>query len=347
MKRLIEKAKNINGKKTLAITIIACSLISTSLTAYAAIEPLHINSQGRIVYNDTAGGEVVIDSDDIRAVAVGLYNCQTEVDNIYGTLNEALDDGSGTPLLPGDGTKSISELISSKQKDVLIKPCDEILTPCIAKTIKVDCSDADVTANQLSVGAKAFDADGTLVEGNGANENAARTEGYNQGYADGLEKALDNVEIQYTYHSHTGTVSGGGGCYTVPIYKQHVHTDACYAYTTHKHTSSCISKTTSYTKTCGCSSSYSYDYVACPSCGHGHPHDMTGQHCNKEVGTGYNYEYGKCDHALNDGYSLVCGKTAGQRYSSEGIESYALGCEKTTSSIDSATIVFKDQRTQL
>ena len=44
------------------------------------------------------------------------------------------------------------------------------------------------------------------------------------GYINGLSK-IENSDIKYTYHTHSGDPNTGGGCY-VPKY--HQHTSSCY-----------------------------------------------------------------------------------------------------------------------
>ena len=39
---------------------------------------------------------------------------------------------------------------------------------------------------------------------------------YAQGVVDGLVENLDNLEVQYTYHVHSGDTINGGGCYSTP-----------------------------------------------------------------------------------------------------------------------------------
>lgn len=43
------------------------------------------------------------------------------------------------------------------------------------------------------------------------------------------------------YHTHTGSSSGGGGCYTNPVL--HEHTESCYPYVIHHHTADCYEET--------------------------------------------------------------------------------------------------------
>lgn len=132
---------------------------------------------------------------------------------------------------------------------------------------------------------------------------------YNLGYTNGMAK-VDNASIIYTYHSHKGTVQGGGECYT-PLYRVHTHSGSCYS---------------TVNSTCTCSA-YAGQWIndtifRCRVCGHaGH-------------GPG-----GTCGAATTSTV-LSCGKAEGTRYQSEGLETYVLSCGKTESTIETATIHF-------
>lgn len=121
---------------------------------------------------------------------------------------------------------------------------------------------------------------------------------------------VDNASIIYTYHSHKGTVQGGGECYT-PLYRVHTHSGSCYS---------------TVSSTCTCSA-YAGQWIndtifRCTVCGHG------------GHGPG-----GICGAATTSTV-LSCGKTEGKRYQSEGLETYVLSCGKTESTIETATIHF-------
>ena len=65
-----------------------------------------------------------------------------------------------------------------------------------------------VTAENLTAGTAAW-VDGKLIMGNGG-DNASS---YAQGFVDGQENAIDNLNVTYTYHYHEGDDVNGGGCY--------------------------------------------------------------------------------------------------------------------------------------
>ena len=80
-------------------------------------------------------------------------------------------------------------------------------------------------ADNLSRGVAAW-INGELVIGNGADNDA----NYHKGYIDGFAEAEAGMNIEYTYHTHTGSSSEGTGCYTTPVY--HKHVESCYNHET-------------------------------------------------------------------------------------------------------------------
>lgn len=133
---------------------------------------------------------------------------------------------------------------------------------------------------------------------------------YAQGVVDGLAQALDNLEIQYTYHIHEGSEgTTSNGCYTKPI--THSHNNACYCsgYFTHNGTN---------VKNCSFDNNTIYPIV-CSNCGR------------------YEQWYGK-DMSRYGAYN-VCGRFICTKSTSE-ILKYSLGCGKTEGTIESATIIY-------
>ena len=123
------------------------------------------------------------------------------------------------------------------------------------------------------------------------------------------------IQITTKYHKHTGDATNGGGCYETPIYKVHTHISSCYS-------------TQTVRSTCQCGA-YNGRYLengafVCMTCGHsGH-------------GPG-----GICGASITSTQTIiVCGKTQGQRYESEGIENYSLSCGKTETTIEGYTITY-------
>ena len=123
------------------------------------------------------------------------------------------------------------------------------------------------------------------------------------------------IQITTKYHKHTGDATNGGRCYTTPVYKVHTHISSCYS-------------TQTVRSTCQCGA-YNGRYLengafVCMTCGHsGH-------------GPG-----GICGASITSTQTIiVCGKTQGQRYESEGIENYSLSCGKTETTIEGYTITY-------
>ena len=111
---------------------------------------------------------------------------------------------------------------------------------------------------------------------------------YAQGVVDGMAQALDNLNIQYTYHSHSGTADNGLGCYTIPI--RHTHENSCYTtvYGVYE-------KTSDWTGSV---------YDRCTRCGDTQGVGLEGvTHC---YGTNLTCTI---DTTIISGYSLGCGKT--------------------------------------
>jgi hypothetical protein len=109
-----------------------------------------------------------------------------------------------------------------------------------------------------------------------------------------------HTHIASCYHTHTGSSSSGGGCYTSPVYKAHSHTSAEQIW---------------------CAGVVSSDGSGNWYCSNGHcvtwyvsVGAMTTQ-CNIVVG-------------------YTCGKTEGVRYESDGVEYYNLDCGKSETTLD-------------
>ena len=182
---------------------------------------------------------------------------------------------------------------------------------------------------------------------------------YDQGYQAASEDfAKAPYHIEYVKHVHLDANSSeqsadyhspvSGGCFTQPVYKAHIHSGYasvhgnCYTapvYRAHSHTSNCYT-TVNTSCQCGAYAGHWYNDTVfrCEVCGHGGhgPGGTCGAGitstqltCGKTAGTRYASE------GL-EGYSLTCTKTAGTRYADEGIEYYALSCGKTNDSIDNA-----------
>ena len=129
---------------------------------------------------------------------------------------------------------------------------------------------------------------------------------------DGLAEALDNLEIQYTYHEHEGSEGPtSNGCYFYPVY--HEHETSCYCPGPSRFAGPVYLQNAngSYTR---------YSFI-CNNCG-------------KENGYNHNNPYGSSANFCVAG-SVLCGKTPGGT-----IESYILGCGKDETTVESVTIIY-------
>lgn len=134
---------------------------------------------------------------------------------------------------------------------------------------------------------------------------------------DGMQQALDNLEVSYTYHEHEGSEgSTANGCYTQAVY--HSHLSTCYQAATGS-----LYWENHYRDDQGnwCNRYY------CNTCG-----AFTGQ---QGVSNGSGFKSGQLEGIHQCGYTIaVCGK------STDTIESYTLGCGKTDETIESVTIIY-------
>lgn len=117
-----------------------------------------------------------------------------------------------------------------------------------------------------------------------------------------MTSAMENIDIQYTYHEHQGEPSINGGCYTTPVY--HSHVSNCYS----KCTGTLYSLNNTGTET----------QWRCPKC------DWKGYRSNSS-GTKYG---DPCPTSV-----ISCSLTG-------TIIAYDIGCGKTTDTVESATIIF-------
>jgi len=128
-------------------------------------------------------------------------------------------------------------------------------------------------ANNLSAGTAAW-VNGTLVKGNGADNDIYVEQGYREGYTQGIADGLSKANIQYTYHEHTGNSSEVGGCY-----------GNCTGYEV---------------VTCTCKS-YAYSDYGCAYCNH-----AVGMHSINTYGTWCTAIVNRIPYTY---IGLVCGKT--------------------------------------
>ena len=134
-----------------------------------------------------------------------------------------------------------------------------------------------------------------------------------------MAEALDNLDIQYTYHVHKGSAgTSANGCYTKAQY--HAHVSSCYTAATGS-----IYADPNYYPT-DSSGNYLWGYY-CNTCG-----TLVGKF---GVWEGASFNQGVSSGTHNCGYTVVsCGKTTST------ITGYTLGCGKTEQTIEGATIIY-------
>ncbi len=317
MKKIFEEKGILNGKRVLAATLVIVLL--SGITLYSVAAGHTWKSQGNIAAVRSDGTKTVIfDKSDLDYLDGRIDAIEADVSTGKEKLANALNPLGTNPSLgtPLSGTSTFNELMEAINhsqaipdktigESVSIATEDyELASKVTGQTINSNTKISAATADNLSLGTSAW-VDGSLLIGTGAdNKNY-----YNLGYTNGMAK-VDNASIIYTYHSHKGTVQGGGECYT-PLYRVHTHSGSCYS---------------TVNSTCTCSA-YAGQWIndtifRCRVCGHaGH-------------GPG-----GTCGAATTSTV-LSCGKAEGTRYQSEGLETYVLSCGKTESTIETATIHF-------
>ena len=187
--------------------------------------------------------------------------------------------------------------------------------------------------------------------------NSSNTASFPAGYYDAFTVTTNITSlpgtVSYTYHHHslsnadytTASASGGsyadsyqsstkGGCFQSAVYKAHTHKTTCYSSATCTHNGG-----QNYTvvdinyPTHGIDNDHTVT-IQCPNCGQvasggGQSVDKARERAVQNLG------------ASPKSYStLSCGKTAGTRYSTEGVEYYTRSCGKVDGQITSATIVY-------
>ena len=121
------------------------------------------------------------------------------------------------------------------------------------------------------------------------------------GYTNGAADAVNKTNIKYTYHQHSGNSTNGGGCYGKIVYK----------------TTQVICGSTKARTICG-------SYQA--------PSSTTG-----EMTTHCYYKCPDCGTVTTQGSGACTGYIT---KTTSDVDHYELNCGKTTSTIESATIIF-------
>lgn len=166
-----------------------------------------IESRGIIDY---AGGTVILDSTDLTYLADEIDELEAlykqEILKALNEINTYYEDYEN--IVHEENTTDIPTLLSLEQLKDGILNSQTVETGTVADNLSKD---------------KGAWVNGEYIEGNGADNQTA----YNQGYADGFNKAMDGADISYVYHEHVGEqVDEGTGCYT----GYHTHTTSCSYY---------------------------------------------------------------------------------------------------------------------
>ena len=174
------------------------------------------------------------------------------------------------------------------------------------------------TADNLSKDKGAW-VNGEYITGNGADNKT----NYNQGYTDGFNKAMNGASISYVYHKHKSNTGVTG----TTVYSS-INPGGCYRANGHTHdaTGACqkslvdIGPSEHCTFVMGCPDGLDAGVEGCWVC------FECGSHTPGWSGSGSNTCYGSHTEEV---YS--CG---------EPTNTWTIGCGKTTSTIESATITF-------
>lgn len=232
----------------------------------------YFKQDGSVVYS---GEENEVDDNEKRLqlgfdrIMEGIKQSQSVVSL---TQTQAVDK-DGNPLYYADE-------VASQEKDLLKITTSDTGHPVYYSAAAVE---------NLSAGTAAW-INGNLIRGNGG-DNARY---YTKGFLDGQKNITDNLQISYTYHTHTGDSVNGGGCYTTPNTVQSI-----ISYETV--TEPCNNQTIE-TKTGDDGSVWD----ECSKCG--------GRFTKGSIGTCYyNITYQKpVMGEVQQGWKAACGKTDGQ-----------------------------------
>ena len=258
-------------KKILMAVLVFCMVLGMDSRAFAAARRENIKSKGSIDFNE---GRVVLDAKDLLYLAdevdlletnyktgivnslntIGTYFRQdgtitysrednqvsTEAEKMklsYSNLLQAIKQSQSLSLLSGvqAANKEGENLYYSSQEAADRQLHLETGTTDTGLPLYYKAA----TANNLAVGCAAW-VNGVLIKGNGSDLKSMKEIGYREGYAKGIAEALNQANIVYTYHEHTGEEGVEGGCYG-KVTKTRPVTCGCrnYSYIDLSGTSSC------------------------------------------------------------------------------------------------------------
>lgn len=330
----------------MVLTLSICSVAIADYTPPSATKN-GLKSSGAIVYQEGTDS-VVIDSKDLYVLADKLDSFKTMVAEQLAVMHTYLTtDNKGVSLSSDNGINVVHAHSEDMETiDPLLVDFDTLLEGfAVSQSIPAEIEEygysadtqlykktdgsmttepSDGTAEQINIAASTADnlsagcaawVDGQLLLGTGADNHAF----YNMGYTDGYNAKIDGAYITYNYHKHVNgknevvnqstiySTTDPGGCFRAAGHEHNV-TGSCSSYikevdNTHEHW---------VAGTWG-------DNIWCPHCGF----------CSTfEVGTN-----GRWHHCVWHGSQRVynCGFP---------VNKWTIGCGKTISTIESASIVF-------
>lgn len=348
-------------KITVALILSAVMLIGSTLCVYAATTGF--NSRGKIVFNGNDGtpdtaDDITFDSADLntiynavaspRQTLAGLVNSQgnaklissnaltTDINALrFGMINTQLEQQFSLPAISSalyfDLTNGLTTNNTSDSQSVIggaISGTDTMIIDNI-EYILVD---------EMSAGVTAWDSDGRINIGTGAEDNKYYNNGYLKGVADEKARILSSSHIVYKFHVHTNTDGGvntteldtinytgenkpnisstKGGCYQIPVYHHHTGNattgGGCYRAVYHQ-----CDGLGEYDGTSG-------DEIECPKC---HRTIYEGPYYEEYLGQ-------KCGAYVFDHYELSCG------HSENEVEGYSCNCGHTHGELISASLTY-------
>ena len=343
--------RKIKGLKVIILIVMVCSGI-IGLSAQAEDKysrKQHIESKGILDY---ANGTVVIDSADLiylaseideleRAYKVATVDALNQISTYYASSNGDISYDSEDNNVPSDeaavlsfndlykgilksqSVEHLADVQAADQNEDLLYYADKNASENHELTLTTtDANDYPVliqpaTTNNLTAGTSAW-VDGSLIIGNGADNQIY----YNRGFADGYAEKMDDAHIEYIYHEHTGNsnldvIPDGHTVYTT------TSPGGCYKDAGHTHD-----------KTIECSKSY---------CGGWKEHIHNSASDGIEMGDGHlfcqdrcaichgEWSWGDDNNCKNINYK--CGYPT---------NTYKVNCGKSTSTMVGATIVWDD-----
>ena len=199
-------------KKTkITISIICALVMAFSITGVALADTQTWNSKGRIVFSgaddtpDTAD-DIIFDSADLNTIHDEVISGKTSVSTAlntkgYGIFDEK--DYAGTDTF-ADLSSGVSNIFNLPDASTVYN-LDPSRVDANGDAIE-EASYAKVDAANISAGKYCYNEAGELIVGTGADN----INSFEEGYTEGLAKALSANHIEYTYHKHSSACNCTG-----------------------------------------------------------------------------------------------------------------------------------------